>query len=191
MLLKYKPPLGKEMWIPNRPRLSNFITTIFDAPNLDVYTTYRAFKALFGLCVEVSQIGNIDAPSYILLTHTYMATLYKTFIVNCSIQKRPSYVSDNSGHYNLPLFLAFKVNIYIPSIAHILFMLFLLSPLLLQVVNMWFIEQPLKKVLLEVPLQIDEVHKTMANTAAILLDAFVDSFFEFLDQPLLPSQVPI
>ncbi|KAL3023701.1 hypothetical protein AAZX31_04G081000 [Glycine max] len=84
-----------------------------------------------------------------------MATSYKTFLVNCSIQKRPSYVSDNSGHYNLPLFLAFK---------------------------------PLKKVLLEVPLQIDEVHKTMANTAAILLDAFVDSFFEFLDQPLLPSQ---
>ncbi|RZC15663.1 9-cis-epoxycarotenoid dioxygenase NCED4, chloroplastic [Glycine soja] len=84
-----------------------------------------------------------------------MATSYKTFLVNCSIQKRPSYVLDNSGHYNLPLFLAFK---------------------------------PLKKVLLEVPLQIDEVHKTMANTAAILLDAFVDSFFEFLDQPLLPSQ---
>ena len=55
-----------------------------------------------------------------------MATSYKTFLVNCSIQKRPSYVSDNSGHYNLPLFLAFKVNIYIPSIAHILFMLFVL-----------------------------------------------------------------
>ncbi|KRH52737.1 hypothetical protein GLYMA_06G085100v4 [Glycine max] len=84
-----------------------------------------------------------------------MATLYKTFIVNCSIQKRPSHVSDNSRHYNLPLFPAFK---------------------------------PLKKVLPEVPLQIDDVKKTMSKTAAILLDAFVDSFFEFIDQPLLPSQ---
>lgn len=54
-----------------------------------------------------------------------------------------------------------------------------------------FTAQPLKKVLPEVPLQIDDVKKTMSKTAAILLDAFVDSFFEFIDQPLLPSQVLI
>ncbi|RDX61223.1 Carotenoid 9,10(9',10')-cleavage dioxygenase 1, partial [Mucuna pruriens] len=88
-----------------------------------------------------------------ILTHArsyYMATSYNVFLVNCSInQKRPSYVSRNSPHYNLPLFPVFK---------------------------------PLKKVLLE------DVHKTMTNTAAKLLDAFVDSFFEFTDQPLLPSQ---
>ncbi|XP_029127782.1 carotenoid 9,10(9',10')-cleavage dioxygenase 1 isoform X2 [Cajanus cajan] len=84
-----------------------------------------------------------------------MATSNKTFLVNCSIQKRPSYASDNSHHDNLPLFPAFK---------------------------------PLKKVLHEGPLQIEYVHKTMTNTAARLLDAFVDSFFEFIDQPLLPSQ---
>ncbi|KAF2304413.1 hypothetical protein GH714_030825 [Hevea brasiliensis] len=37
------------------------------------------------------------------------------------------------------------------------------------------------------PLQID-VCKTIKNTSLKLLDAFVDFFFEFVDQPLLPSQ---
>lgn len=54
---------------------------------------------------------------------------------------------------------------------------------------MRFTEQPLIRALPEVPLQID-VPKTMRNTAAKVLDAFVDSFFEFIDKPLLPSQVP-
>ncbi|KAK7311775.1 hypothetical protein RJT34_10123 [Clitoria ternatea] len=44
-----------------------------------------------------------------------------------------------------------------------------------------------KKTLPEVSLQTD-APKTMRNAAAKLLDAFVDSFFEFIDQPLLPSQ---
>ncbi|TKY74555.1 Carotenoid 9,10(9',10')-cleavage dioxygenase [Spatholobus suberectus] len=48
--------------------------------------------------------------------------------------------------------------------------------------------KPIKKILPEVPLQIEDVHKTTTKTAAKLLDAFVDSFFEFIDQPLLPSQ---
>lgn len=40
----------------------------------------------------------------------------------------------------------------------------------------------------EVTLQID-VPKIMKNTAAKLADIFVDSFFEFIDKPLLPPQV--
>ncbi|KAK7351488.1 hypothetical protein VNO77_10991 [Canavalia gladiata] len=83
-----------------------------------------------------------------------MATSYYAFPVNCSIQKKPSYVSHNSPLHNLPLFPAFK---------------------------------QLKKTVSEIPLQID-VPKIMSNTAAKFLDAFVDSFFEFIDQPLLPSQ---
>ncbi|XP_027356871.1 carotenoid 9,10(9',10')-cleavage dioxygenase-like [Abrus precatorius] len=83
-----------------------------------------------------------------------MATSYNAFLVNCSIQERPSHVSDNSRPNNLPPFHALK---------------------------------PIKKVLAIVPWQID-VPKAMTNTAAKLLDAFVDSFFEFIDQPLLPSQ---
>ncbi|ESW09210.1 hypothetical protein PHAVU_009G109200 [Phaseolus vulgaris] len=83
-----------------------------------------------------------------------MATSYKAFPLNCSIQKRPSHVSDKSPHFNLPPFPAFK---------------------------------PLKKILPGVPLQID-VQKIITDTAAKLLEAFVDSFFEFVDQPLLPSQ---
>ncbi|CAJ1973892.1 unnamed protein product [Sphenostylis stenocarpa] len=85
-----------------------------------------------------------------------MATSYKAFLVNCSIQKGPSNVSDNSRHFNLPPFAAFK-------------------------------QPPLKKILPKVPSQID-VQKTMTNTASKLLNAFVDSFFEFVDRPLLPSQ---
>ncbi|KAK7410379.1 hypothetical protein VNO78_01114 [Psophocarpus tetragonolobus] len=84
-----------------------------------------------------------------------MATSYKTFLVNSSVKKRPSYVSDNSLHYKISQFLVFKL---------------------------------IKKVLPKVPLQINDVHKTVSTTAAKLLDAFVDSFFEFSDQPLLPSQ---
>ena len=43
--------------------------------------------------------------------------------------------------------------------------------------------------MLGVPSLID-VQKTMTDAAAKFLEAFVDSFFEFVDQPLLPSQVP-
>lgn len=39
----------------------------------------------------------------------------------------------------------------------------------------------------EVSLQID-IPKTMKNTVAKLIDVFVDSFFEFIDKPLLPSK---
>ncbi|QCE00230.1 hypothetical protein DEO72_LG7g1518 [Vigna unguiculata] len=48
---------------------------------------------------------------------------------------------------------------------------------------------PLKKILVGVPSLIDvQVHKTMIDATAKFLEAFVDSFFEFLDQSLLPSQ---
>ena len=40
----------------------------------------------------------------------------------------------------------------------------------------------------QVPLQID-VFKTIKNDSVNLLDAFVDLVFEFVDQPLLLSQV--
>ncbi|KAJ1377580.1 Carotenoid oxygenase [Sesbania bispinosa] len=52
---------------------------------------------------------------------------------------------------------------------------------------MWFTEQPITRTVPEVPLQID-VPKTIKDAAAKLLDSFVDSFFEFIDKPLLPSQ---
>ncbi|XP_061367388.1 carotenoid 9,10(9',10')-cleavage dioxygenase 1-like [Gastrolobium bilobum] len=83
-----------------------------------------------------------------------MATSYNTFLVNCTFQKRPSYLSDNSPHHKALLSSVFK---------------------------------PIMRALPEVPLQID-VPKTMTNTASKLLNAFVDSFFEFIDQPLLPSE---
>ena len=35
------------------------------------------------------------------------------------------------------------------------------------------------------------VPKIVKNTSLRLLEAFVDSVFEFIDQPLLPSQVPL
>ncbi|XP_057434749.1 carotenoid 9,10(9',10')-cleavage dioxygenase-like [Lotus japonicus] len=86
-----------------------------------------------------------------------MAISYNNaFLVNCSIHKRPLYVSNNNfGDYIIPLFSAFK-------------------PMIM-------------KAMPEVFLQID-VPKTMKNSAAKLVDAFVDSFFEFIDKPLLPSQ---
>lgn len=39
------------------------------------------------------------------------------------------------------------------------------------------------------PLRIDHVAKTIKTASTKMLDAFVDSIFEFADQPL-PSQVP-
>ncbi|CAI8599842.1 unnamed protein product [Vicia faba] len=74
------------------------------------------------------------------------------FIVKCSIQKRPSYVSENSHHHNN-------------------------FPLL----------SNMKSTLPQVSLQID-VLKSMKNSIAKLVDVFVDSFFEFIDKPLLPSK---
>ncbi|KAK4558933.1 hypothetical protein RGQ29_008259 [Quercus rubra] len=47
--------------------------------------------------------------------------------------------------------------------------------------------QPVLRDLRQVPLQID-VFKTIKNDSVNLLDAFVDLVFEFVDQPLLPSQ---
>ena len=40
-------------------------------------------------------------------------------------------------------------------------------------------------------MQIDHIAKTIKNSPVRLLDAFVDRVFEFVDQPLLPSQVPL
>jgi hypothetical protein len=40
-----------------------------------------------------------------------------------------------------------------------------------------------------VGMQMDASARTMQNASVQLLDAFVDSVFEFADQPLLPSQV--
>lgn len=51
-----------------------------------------------------------------------MAISYNASLVKCSIQKKPSYVSDNPRHYNIPFFSHFKVSTYL-SMAHI-FILF-------------------------------------------------------------------
>ncbi|KAI4316115.1 hypothetical protein L6164_024127 [Bauhinia variegata] len=48
--------------------------------------------------------------------------------------------------------------------------------------------KPILRDLPKVPLQID-VSKIMANATTKLLDTLVDSLFEFIDQPLLPSQI--
>ena len=49
-------------------------------------------------------------------------------------------------------------------------------------------QQPFMKDLLKTSLRAD-VSKTIKNTSQRILDAFVDSVFQFVDQPLLPSQV--
>ncbi|KAM5565533.1 hypothetical protein ABKV19_019506 [Rosa sericea] len=49
------------------------------------------------------------------------------------------------------------------------------------------IMQPLLRRMQQVPMHID-VSKIFKNASAKMLDAFVDSVFEFIDQPLLPSQ---
>lgn len=48
--------------------------------------------------------------------------------------------------------------------------------------------QPLLKELKQLSLQL-EVSQIMKNASVKLLDAFVDSMFQFADQPILPSQV--
>ncbi|XP_012077565.2 carotenoid 9,10(9',10')-cleavage dioxygenase 1 [Jatropha curcas] len=48
--------------------------------------------------------------------------------------------------------------------------------------------KPFSRKLQLLPLQIDHVSKIIKNTSLKLLEAFVDSVFEFVDQPLLPSQ---
>ncbi|XVF35450.1 hypothetical protein REPUB_Repub18cG0147100 [Reevesia pubescens] len=50
--------------------------------------------------------------------------------------------------------------------------------------------KPLLREIQQLPLRIDAdlVSKSVKNTSVKLLDAFVDSVFEFVDQPLLPSQ---
>ncbi|CAK7353224.1 unnamed protein product [Dovyalis caffra] len=47
--------------------------------------------------------------------------------------------------------------------------------------------KPLLKDLQQLPLQLD-VSKSIKNASGKLLDAFVDSMFQFADQPILPSQ---
>ena len=49
-------------------------------------------------------------------------------------------------------------------------------------------QQPFMKDFLKTSLRAD-VSKTIKNTSQRILDAFVDSVFQFVDQPLLPSQV--
>lgn len=53
-----------------------------------------------------------------------------------------------------------------------------------------FHEQPFLRELQQLSMRID-VSKTIKNTSVNLLDAFVDHMFEFVDHPLLPSQVPL
>ncbi|KAL1291111.1 hypothetical protein AAHE18_20G177900 [Arachis hypogaea] len=81
------------------------------------------------------------------------SSFYKPlFLVKCSIEKRPSYVSHKNSHhnhFNIPIASAFK-----------------------------------KMTMIGLP----EFPKIVATSAVRLVDAFVDSFFEFIDQPLLPSQ---
>ncbi|XWS26337.1 hypothetical protein CRYUN_Cryun26dG0023700 [Craigia yunnanensis] len=49
--------------------------------------------------------------------------------------------------------------------------------------------KPFLREIQQLPLRIDvDVSKAVKNTSVKLLDAFVDSVFEFVDQPLLPSQ---
>ncbi|KAJ4830753.1 hypothetical protein Tsubulata_020784, partial [Turnera subulata] len=48
--------------------------------------------------------------------------------------------------------------------------------------------KPLARELQKLSLKIDHVPKIIKNTSLELLDAFVDSVFQFVDQPLLPSQ---
>ncbi|CAK9144524.1 unnamed protein product [Ilex paraguariensis] len=48
--------------------------------------------------------------------------------------------------------------------------------------------QPFLRGFQQVPVQIYHVAKTIKNSPVRLLDAFVDRVFEFVDQPLLPSQ---
>ncbi|XP_062021871.1 uncharacterized protein LOC133738356 [Rosa rugosa] len=48
-------------------------------------------------------------------------------------------------------------------------------------------KQPLLRRMQQVPMHID-VSKIFKNASVKMLDAFVDSVFEFIDQPLLPSQ---
>ncbi|EOY29733.1 hypothetical protein QUC31_020619 [Theobroma cacao] len=49
--------------------------------------------------------------------------------------------------------------------------------------------KPLLRQIQQLPLRVEvDVSKAVKNTSVKLLDAFVDSVFEFVDQPLLPSQ---
>jgi carotenoid cleavage dioxygenase len=50
-------------------------------------------------------------------------------------------------------------------------------------------EQPFLRELEQLSLRIDVSKAFFKNTSLRLLDVFVDSMFEFVDQPLLPSQV--
>ncbi|KAK9946658.1 hypothetical protein M0R45_012108 [Rubus argutus] len=49
-------------------------------------------------------------------------------------------------------------------------------------------KQPFLRRMQQVPMHVD-ISKIFKNASAKMLDAFVDSVFEFIDQPLLPSQV--
>lgn len=50
-------------------------------------------------------------------------------------------------------------------------------------------KQPLSRDLLHFPIVAADIPKAIKETSFKLLDAFVDLVFEFVDQPLLPSQV--
>lgn len=71
-------------------------------------------------------------------------------------------------------------HIYYIYIKHVLF------------VRAWFkindIVQPLLKELKQLPMQLD-VSQSIRNASVKLLDALVDSMFQFADQPILSSQV--
>ncbi|GMY17588.1 carotenoid 9,10(9',10')-cleavage dioxygenase-like [Fagus crenata] len=88
-----------------------------------------------------------------------MAAAIMAFQVSGNILRRPS-LSHSFDHFKNTLSSVFKKS---------------------------FNKQPFLKDSQQIPMQID-VSKSIKNAYVNLLDAFVDSVFEFVDQPLLPSQ---
>lgn len=111
-----------------------------------------------------------------------MAFCSYTFQVNCSFQRPsvPSKVQDLRGsissalNVNFPLVLVQKI-FYHSSKENLILLGFKLM------------KQPISRELVHFP--IVNIPKAIKETSFKLLDAFVDLAFEFVDQPLLPSQV--
>ncbi|PON94639.1 Carotenoid oxygenase [Trema orientale] len=87
-----------------------------------------------------------------------MASSYMGFQVSCSVQERPS-IPDNNAHLKTVLSSVVKP----------------VFGALMQKVEM-------------LDIRIEHVSKSMKNTSIKMLDAFVDSVFEIVDQPLSPTQ---
>ncbi|KAK2970507.1 hypothetical protein RJ640_012250 [Escallonia rubra] len=91
-----------------------------------------------------------------------MVTCSNALQVNCSLQK--SSISHRFDHFKTSFSSSFKNNLYY-----------------------WDDEQPFLNELEQISMQID-VPKIVKKTSLELVDTFVDMVFEFVDQPLLPSQ---